>query len=500
MMWFGVITLTALCSAILAGASPQQVPWSDSDIKHRDNAFDVFVKHFSNSRAGTDTVLQTQISSLYANSSIVVTQDYNFDIFRYAAGSGESIVIRELDDIESIKRAVFVKPLRRRNGDGIVGDRVVFGGWEVAWGDQEFKVIVATWPEGYMQITQWHVISDNAQAAHQFIQATARFCSNLRNVVWVFEQGYWRADRELWQSIQDASWDDVVLDEDLKKSLQGDYQSFFKSEAIYKKFSVPWKRGLIFLGPPGNGKTVSLKAIMKEVKVPPLYVKTFHNFAGDEAGIKAIFARARAEAPCVLILEDLDSLITDQNRSFFLNEVDGLENNDGLLIIGTTNHVERLDPALSNRPSRFDRKYTFPDPSYAQRRDYAVYWQDKLRSIKEIKFPDALLDEFAEKTDKFSFAYMKEAFVSSLLIVVTREVGHVDEPADFRTILLAQIKHLRDEFKTKPELAGASLTSGGGGGAGGSGGFHRAEMMRFWETSGIYGDEGMIFRYPGMDM
>ncbi len=86
------------------------------------------------------------------------------------------------------------------------------------------------------------------------------------------------------------------------------------------------------------------------------------------SGIRQVFSRARAEAPCLLILEDLDSLITDGNRSFFLNEVDGLEDNDGLLLvsrngrakfdlqIGTTNHFDKLDPALSNRPSRFDRK------------------------------------------------------------------------------------------------------------------------------------------------
>lgn len=57
------------------------------------------------------------------------------------------------------------------------------------------------------------------------------------------------------------------------------------------------------------------------------------DWAGDEAGIKDIFARARAEAPCLLVLEDLDSLITDMNRSFFLNEVDGIEGNDGLLLV-----------------------------------------------------------------------------------------------------------------------------------------------------------------------
>jgi SpoVK/Ycf46/Vps4 family AAA+-type ATPase len=69
-----------------------------------------------------------------------------------------------------------------------------------------------------------------------------------------------------------------------------------------------------------------------------------------------VFAKARAEAPCVLILEDLDSLINDKNRSFFLNQLDGLENNDGLLVIGSTNHYDRLDPAITKRPSRFDRK------------------------------------------------------------------------------------------------------------------------------------------------
>ncbi len=87
--------------------------------------------------------------------------------------------------------------------------------------------------------------------------------------------GGWRPDRELWEAVQKASWDDVVLDPEFKKSVQNDYRTFFKSEGTYKKLNVPWKRGLIFLGPPGNGKTISLKAIMNEVKLPTLYVKTF---------------------------------------------------------------------------------------------------------------------------------------------------------------------------------------------------------------------------------
>jgi len=66
------------------------------------------------------------------------------------------------------------------------------------------------------------------------------------------------------------------------------------------------------------------------------------DWAGDEAGIKAIFERARAEAPCLLVLEDLDSLITDMNRSFFLNEVDGIDGNDGLLLVGSQNTFRYL--------------------------------------------------------------------------------------------------------------------------------------------------------------
>lgn len=102
-----------------------------------------------------------------------------------------------------------------------------------------------------------------------------------------------------------------------------------------------------------------MKAVMKDCDLrghAPLYVKTFRSWMGEEAAMQAVFDKARQMAPCVLILEDLDSLINDGNRSFFLNQLDGLEGNDGLLIIGSTNHFDRLDPALNSRPSRFDRK------------------------------------------------------------------------------------------------------------------------------------------------
>lgn len=136
-----------------------------------------------------------------------------------------------------------------------------------------------------------------------------------------------------------------------------------------------------------------------------------------------IFAKARQEAPCYLVFEDLDSLVSDRVRSFFLNEVDGLHANDGILMVGSTNHLELLDPGIAKRPSRFDRKYFFPNPDLDQRVKYCEYWREKLKGNHDVKFPDTLCKRIAGITDKFSFAYIQEAFVAALLIIATEEEG-----------------------------------------------------------------------------
>lgn len=151
-----------------------------------------------------------------------------------------------------------------------------------------------------------------------------------------------------------------------------------------------------------------------------------------EYGLAAVFALARQTAPCLVIFEDLDSMITPQARSFFLNEVDGLSSNDGIMIIGTTNHIELLDPGISRRPSRFDRKYNFTDPDFEQRAQYAKYWQGKLKDNNDISFPNELCDAIAKITDGFSFAYIQEAFVATLLAIAhQQDVSEVAGNGDF---------------------------------------------------------------------
>lgn len=144
------------------------------------------------------------------------------------------------------------------------------------------------------------------------------------------------------------------------------------------------------------------------------------SYNGPEYSLGQIFGKAREEAPCYLVFEDLDSIVSDNVRSYFLNEVDGLKSNDGILMVGSTNHLDRLDPGISKRPSRFDRKYYFSNPDYAQRVQYSKFWQGKLADNKDLDFPDKLCEKIAEITDKFSFAYMQEAFIASLLAIATR--------------------------------------------------------------------------------
>jgi transitional endoplasmic reticulum ATPase len=68
--------------------------------------------------------------------------------------------------------------------------------------------------------------------------------------------------------------------------------------------------------------------------VPCLYVKS----ATQTWDIRAAFAFARSQAPCLVVFEDIDTVVTEDNRAYFFNEVDGLENNNGILMIATTNH------------------------------------------------------------------------------------------------------------------------------------------------------------------
>jgi transitional endoplasmic reticulum ATPase len=86
-------------------------------------------------------------------------------------------------------------------------------------------------------------------------------------------------------------------------------------------------------------------------------------------------------------------------------------------MVGSTNHLDRLDPGIAKRPSRFDRKYEFQNPDQQERVMYMHYWQTKLSDNDDVEFPDKLCPAIAKITKGFSFAYMQEAMVASLLAI-----------------------------------------------------------------------------------
>ena len=81
---------------------------------------------------------------MYPNSTVTVTQDYRFNLLQFARENSDQVLIRPLDDLEMIKRVVYLPALRRRDGDGFVAESLVFGGYTVAWGEHEMTAIVAS--------------------------------------------------------------------------------------------------------------------------------------------------------------------------------------------------------------------------------------------------------------------------------------------------------------------------------------------------------------------
>lgn len=235
----------------------------------------------------------------------------------------------------------------------------------------------------------------------------------------------------------------------MKDQIREDFHQFLLARERYESLQLAWRRGALFVGPPGNGKTHCVRALVKELRIPSLYVQSLsHNHYTSEQLLQQVFHRARQLRPCVLIFEDLDALVNADNRSFFLNQLDGFERNVGMLVVATTNHPERIDPAILDRPSRFDRKYHFGLPAASERAAYFRLWQERL--AQETNWPPTSIADLVERTKGYSFAYLKELVVSSLL----RWMSHSHQ--EFVSTLKVQCEELRAQMATMSRLDATS--------------------------------------------
>ncbi|EMF16323.1 P-loop containing nucleoside triphosphate hydrolase protein [Sphaerulina musiva SO2202] len=390
-----------------------------------------YFDHASADRVNTDVVIVESIRAEYPELHLTVVPKTSCDVLGFAAAGHAGV--SPLGNIKDrLSWRIYVPPASRLNGKGYTGDQVKFGKYLVDWRNKEYIVYVAEGRDGgsaYPVVTNQYILSPSVEASNTLVLEAGSWGNTLHNEIWVFDGGYWQKSAELFNSVRKASWDDVILDEGMKNAIRNDVENFYDSRDTYEKLKVPWKRGIIYYGPPGNGKTISVKAIMntlysRDDAVPTLYVRTLSSFGGPEYSISEIFALARRTAPCLLVFEDLDSIVTDNVRSYFLNAIDGIQKNDGILMIGSTNHLDRLDPGIAKRPSRFDRKYLFPNPDEKERSQYMKYWQAKLADNKDVDFPDTLCPAVAKITKGFSFAYLQEAMVASLLALARDADGN----------------------------------------------------------------------------
>ena len=346
-----------------------------------------------------------KLAKTYPDKSIVEGESGFFDLEEFArAGHCELVGERAVHNQTSTEWQGADEPLTREADNG----------WfNVLWRGALLDVLFITWTEsGYRSRFHW-IVADTRELAEGFFREVCAWSAEVRGEILVFEGGGWRKSKGLFRSIREASFENLILPEPLRSEVERDLPHFFASRETYERHGVPWKRGVLLIGPPGNGKTHAVKAMVNRSQVPCLYVKSLDGCEGEHASIRRVFWRARRSQPCVVVFEDVDSLINNKNRSFFLNELDGFASNTGVVVVATTNHPERLDPAILDRPSRFDRKFYFELPAAEERLLYARRWNERLRP--ETRLGDDLLSATAARTEGFSFAYLKELFVSALM-------------------------------------------------------------------------------------
>jgi hypothetical protein len=308
----------------------------------------------------------------------------------------------------------------------------------VTWRESTFEVVRLAWPGSGFRSEQsrFFVLAKSRPEALAFVDAVCRWSHEVRGEVLVYHGGCFNKSAKLFNAIRAARFDDLVLEGTLKQQIRDDFKQFLGSRDAYEAHGVPWKRGALFLGPPGNGKTLCVKALVQELGVPCIYVQSFEaKHSTPQDGIEAVFKRARETTPCILVFEDIDALLVPGSQSFFLNELDGFASNAGVIALATTNHPERLDPSIVDRPSRFDRKYHFELPGEHARAEYIALWNAKLQPALRLSPDDVAA--LAETTAAFSFAYIQEVFISSMMRwMATRDDGGIARVAREQVELL----------------------------------------------------------------
>jgi cell division protease FtsH len=221
-------------------------------------------------------------------------------------------------------------------------------------------------------------------------------------------------------------WDDLILSDKIKDEIKMNLKNLIEYREIYKKNGLQVKRGLILAGEPGTGKTVLAKILCNTVDWTFIWV-TSKNLESAKR-VAQIVNLARDLSPSIIFLEDIDlfggSRESNNNPMMLgelLNQLDGVEENTDIIVIGSTNNKEVLEKALVSRPGRFDKVIDFPLPAKAER----------MRMIKT--FSNGLLgddipylEEVASETKKKTGAQIREVVNMAIIFAVDEKSYDAD--------------------------------------------------------------------------
>jgi len=241
------------------------------------------------------------------------------------------------------------------------------------------------------------------------------------------------AIREVFVEVPDVRWQDVGGLEGVKAHLIEAVQWPLKYPHLFEEAGIRPTKGILISGPPGCGKTLLAKAIANESGVNFISVKgpaLLSKYVGEsERGVREVFRKARQAAPCIIFFDEIDALVpvrsgsssdshvAERVLSQFLAEVDGIEELKGVLVLGVTNRLDILDPAVL-RPGRFDEVVEIPIPNEEDRKEiFEIHLRNKPLS------PRIVLDDLVSKTEGFSGADIAGACHKAALTALRRVVG-----------------------------------------------------------------------------
>ena len=197
-----------------------------------------------------------------------------------------------------------------------------------------------------------------------------------------------------------VSFDDVAGIEEAKEDVS-ELVEFLRDPGKFQKLGGNIPRGVLLVGSPGTGKTLLARAIAGEAKVPFFTISGsdfVEMFVGVGASrVRDMFEQAKKRAPCIIFIDEIDAVgrhrgaglggghdEREQTLNQLLVEMDGFENNNGVIVIAATNRPDVLDPALL-RPGRFDRQVVVPLPDVIGREKILIVHMEKVPLAKDVK-------------------------------------------------------------------------------------------------------------------